>query len=144
MKVSGPSGPSAAGGARPVRPQAAAGGFSLPQASGASETAGAAPAASMAQVSSLDALLALQGVGGPLERRRRAVGRGGAILDALDSLKLDLLDGRLSKSAIETLTRRVRAERVSTDDPKLEGLLDEIETRAAVELAKLESGQIAA
>ena len=38
----------------------------------------------------------------------------------------------------------VREERATTDDPKLEGLLDEIETRAAVEIAKLERASRAA
>jgi hypothetical protein len=38
----------------------------------------------------------------------------------------------------------VREQRSLTDDPRLEGVLDEIETRAAVELAKLEGVQVAA
>jgi len=72
------------------------------------------------------------------------VGRASKILDALDDLKLDLLDGRLSPDALEALTRSVREQRSLTDDPQLEGLLDEIETRAAVELAKLEAVRVAA
>jgi len=96
------------------------------------------------RLTSLDALMALQEVGGPLERRRRAVGRASKILEALEDLKLDLLDGRLSPDALETLTRSVREQRAMTDDPRLEGVLDEIETRAAVELAKLEMAPVAA
>jgi hypothetical protein len=38
----------------------------------------------------------------------------------------------------------VREQRALTDDPRLEGVLDEIETRAAVELAKLEGVRVAA
>ena len=84
-------------------------------------------------------LIALQEVGGPLERRRRATGRASHILDALDELKLELLDGGAdSRRMIEALARAVREQRALTDDPRLEGVLDEIETRAAVELAKLE------
>jgi Class II flagellar assembly regulator len=144
MKVSGPSGPNAAGSARPGRAAGAAPGFEplmTPAASGAS---GVSAAGGVARVSSLDALMALQEVGGPLERRRRAVGRATTILDALDDLKLDLLDGGLSPEAIEALTRSVREQRALTDDPRLEGVLDEIETRAAVELAKLEVARVAA
>jgi hypothetical protein len=37
------------------------------------------------------------------------------------------------------LVDAVRQERSATDDPRLEGVLDEIETRAAVELAKREA-----
>src|SRR5271156_5445561 len=104
MKVSGPSGASPTSGPRAVRPQApAGGGFSVPATAAAAESAGVQSAASVSSVSSLDALLALQGVGGPLERRKRAVRRAGGILDALEGLKVDLLDGRLSKAAIESL-----------------------------------------
>jgi len=39
---------------------------------------------------------------------------------------------------LERLARAIREQRSATEDPALEGLLDEIETRAAVELAKLE------
>jgi hypothetical protein len=45
---------------------------------------------------------------------------------------------------MRALTRAVREQRALTDDPGLEGLLDEIETRAAVELAKLEGATRAA
>jgi hypothetical protein len=92
----------------------------------------------VAAVNSLEALIALQEVGGPLERRRRAVVRAGGLLDALENLKLDLLAGALSADSMDRLAGAVRQQRALTDDPRLEGLLDEIETRAAVELAKIE------
>jgi len=102
-----------------------------------------ASAGGVSTVSSLQALLALQEVGGPLERRRRAVGRASHILDALEGLKIELLEGTLNPAMLEGLTRAVREQRSATDDPKLEGLLDEVETRAAVELAKLEGATLA-
>jgi len=83
-------------------------------------------------------------VGGPLERRRRAVSRAGRILDVLEDMKRGLLDDGLRPQDMERLRRAVRDERLGTDDPKLEGVLDEIETRAAVELAKLEQAARAA
>ncbi|HWA61410.1 MAG TPA: flagellar assembly protein FliX, partial [Caulobacteraceae bacterium] len=101
-------------------------------------------AAHVAAVSSLEALMALQEVGGPLERRRRAVARGGRLLDALESLKIGLLEGALPRPAIEALAREVREQRDQTDDPRLEAVLAEIETRAAVELAKLDQLRVAA
>jgi hypothetical protein len=87
--------------------------------------------------------MALQQEDGPLERRRRAVGRAGSMLDLLDEMKLNLLDGEPNAAALERLTRAVRSERAQTGDPGLEGVLDEIETRAAVELAKLEVSRAA-
>jgi hypothetical protein len=141
MKVSGPSGASPANGARPVRAPALGGGFTVATAPSAGETAGARGATGVAGVGSLEALIALQEVGGPLERRRRAVGRAGSILDALENLKIDLLGNQLDGAGVERLARTVREQRALTDDPGLEGVLDEIETRAAVELAKIEIGK---
>jgi len=84
------------------------------------------------------AILALQEVAGPLERRRRAVGRAGKILDVLEDVKIALLSGDASMDDLDRLRRAVRDERMGTDDEQLEGVLNEVETRAAVELAKLE------
>ena len=110
---------------------------------GSSGPAGVTAAAGVAHVSSLEALMALQEVGGPLERRRRAVRRADSILEALEGLKLDLLEGTLSPGALNGLTRAVREQRSLTEDPQLEDLLDQVETRAAVELAKLEGARVA-
>lgn len=143
MKVSGPAGPAAAGGARPARAQGAVPDFEPISSPAPSGVAGVGGASGVARVSSLETLIALQEVGGPLERRRRAVGRASQILDALEDLKVDLLEGGLTPGALTALTRAVREQRAATEDPRLEGLLDEIETRAAVELAKLERAGVA-
>jgi hypothetical protein len=143
MKVGGSSSVGGAGAAyAPSR--SVAGGFSLGGAGAAADAAPMARAAGPTGVSSLDVLLALQEVGGPLERRRKAVRRAGRILDVLDEVKLALLDGGLPPAALEQLLAAIREERGGTDDPRLEGLLDEIETRAAVEMAKLEMARAAA
>jgi hypothetical protein len=84
--------------------------------------------------------MALQAVGGPLERRRRAVRRADKILDVLDEVKISLLEGEVPASALTNLVKAVQQTRDSTDDPGLESVLNEIETRAAVEIAKLEAG----
>lgn len=142
MKVNGPSGPAAPNVTRRSG-QPSSGGFGLSGASGIGGAAAPARAASVGGVSSLDALLALQDVEGPLERRRRAVGRAGRILDVLDEVKLALLDDAVSEGSLTRLMTTVRQERAKTHDDSLEGVLDEIETRAAVELAKWEMGRAA-
>jgi hypothetical protein len=137
MKVTGPSGVGSAQG-----PRAARGGggegfhIAAPQAA-----AGPGQTSSVSNVSGvvgIEALLALQDVGTATERKRRAVGRAGRILDVLDGIKVALLDGDLSAGDLERLRRAVREERAATDDAKLEAVLEEIELRAAVEVAKLE------
>ena len=143
MKVNGPNGVGSASAPRGAS-RSADGGFSLPGTSGPGETARASQTSAPLGVSSIDALLTLQEVGGPLERRRKAVRRAGAILDVLDEVKLALLDGGVPPAALERLISAVRLERGGADDPRLQGLLDEIETRAAVELAKIEMSGLAA
>lgn len=137
MKVTGPTGVGSTGGAGKAR-QVGGSGFSLPSTGGPTGISQTGPAAGVGGVFGVEALLAMQDVGGPLERRRRAVGRASRILDVLDEMRASLLGGDLSPDEMERLRRAVRDQREATDDPKLEAVLDEIETRAAVELAKLE------
>jgi len=115
------------------------GGFAVSESGAAPASAASARMAASAGVGSLDALLALQQLDGPLERRRRSMRRAARILDELDGMKLALLAGdEGAPHALSKLTQAVRDERAETDDPGLEGVLDEIEVRAAVELAKRE------
>lgn len=139
MKITG--GPGLSGTARVSGSAGRAGGRESFAVKGEAATKGAAATARTSgpsNVGSLDALLALQQLDGPLERRRRAVKRGAKILDQLETVKLAILDGDLPADTLRKLTDAVREERDATDDDKLEGVLNEIETRAAVELAKRE------
>jgi hypothetical protein len=102
-----------------------------------SDTACAVAAAgSLRAVSTVDALIALQGVETPTERKKRAVAKGRKALDVLDTLKLSLLDGSVDGSTLARL--KVAAEGLSeqTGDPGLDSVLGEIDLRVAVELAK--------
>ncbi|RZJ24691.1 MAG: flagellar assembly regulator FliX, partial [Brevundimonas sp.] len=81
-------------------------------------------------------LMALQGVEDATERRRRAVRRGSGLLDRLDELKLALLSGEAGEGALERLTRTLREDRPEDADPGLKAVLDQIDLRVAVELAK--------
>ncbi len=143
MKVSATSGGARVGGTTAATARSGSGDFSLSGVSAASEAAAPARAANVAGVTSLEALIALQQVDGPLERRKRAVGRASKLLDVLDQMKVALLDGDLDAGSLDRLGRALREERAATEDPRLEQLLDEIETRAAVEQAKLEMGRAA-
>ena len=143
MKVGGPD---RVGGPAPAKGGVAkaSGGFSLAGTQVAAPAAQAAPTSGLTGVSSIDALLALQSVGSPLERKRKAVRRASAILDVLDEVKVALLDGGVPADALARLVRAVREESADTDEPALEKVLREIETRAAVEMAKLEPMRTAA
>jgi len=137
MKVTGPGGVS--GGAPASKKAGASGGaFSLPSADAAGRAAIAAPVSGASAMMGVEALLALQDAGGPLEGRRRSLRRAVRLLDVLDDLKIALIDGMLKPDQIRALSLAIAEQRSSTGEPGLEAVLDEIETRAAVELAKLE------
>ncbi len=100
--------------------------------------AGAAVATTSASsIQSVDAILALQSVGDFTEARKRATTRATSLLDVLDELKLALLEGGIPKRKLEALMQLLQTKRDDTNDARLEAVLDEVETRAAVELAKL-------
>ncbi len=85
------------------------------------------------------ALLAVQETDETLERRARsrAKQRGESILDQLEEIRIGLLLGTIPMAKLEQLAQLVRAKREQFDDPHLQSILDDIELRAAVELAKL-------
>jgi hypothetical protein len=74
----------------------------------------------------------------PQGRRRRAAARGDALLDKLDKLRVGLLTGVMSRGQLQEMRNMMRQSDHS-DDPKLAGILSDIELRVAVELAKLDS-----
>lgn len=142
MKITGPGGVSRPGAASSARP-AGAGGFKV-SGGASSETTAAGRLAGPATVASVDALLAMQEADGPLERRRRSVKRASRMLDVLDEVKLALLSGETPGPILQRLAQAMRDQRSDTEDQALEGVLDEIETRAAVEMAKAEMSRLAA
>lgn len=88
----------------------------------------------------LDAILTLQGnQDAPQERRRRSVKRGHDLLDGLDRLKAAILGGRVATHELQAIAGRLSEHAESSGDPRLDGLVADIELRAAVELAKLEA-----
>ena len=98
-------------------------------------TTSATPTGSIA---SLDTLLALQGaplVEDPREKRKRAVRRGRSLLDVLEAMRGDLLMGRLGSDRLVQLMSIIGQAR-DQSEPGLDRLLDDIELRARVELAK--------
>jgi hypothetical protein len=92
--------------------------------------------AAVRTIGGIDALIALQGVEDPTERRRRAVKHGRRALDALDELKLGLLAGTLDRATMLRLKSVTADLKDSSGDDKLDGVLAEIDLRVEVELAK--------
>ena len=71
------------------------------------------------------------------EERRRRARRGEEILERLEEIRRGFLLGTIPKDRLATLAGLVREKRERGADPLISQLLDEIELRAEVELAKL-------
>lgn len=107
--------------------------FTLDTGSATAKAENAAPAAILG---GLEALIAIQSEDTTKERRRRGLRRGNGLLDLLDELKIALLAGRLPQDLQNRLAMAMRDESFS-GDPRLDNILESIDLRAAVELAKL-------
>lgn len=94
-------------------------------------------------VAGIEALVALQRVDGPQERRQRATRRAGALLDGLAELQRGLLEGVLSERTLLALRRGLGELEAVPEDAGLQALLVEIAVRVEVELAKLEAASTA-
>ena len=132
MRIYGPNGTARATAPASAR-RAASGTFTV-----AEEAAprSSAPATGLRPVGTLDALIALQGLEDPAERKRRAVSHGRSALDVLDALKLALLDGTLEPATLARLKSAGAGLKLSSGDAHLDAVLGEIELRVEVELAK--------
>jgi len=98
---------------------------------------GAGKVSGTASAFAVNPLFALQEVDDALTGRRKARQRAEDILDVLEELRIGLLTGTFPQSKLQDLVRLVQARRESVDDPRLQAVLDEIDLRAQVELAKL-------
>lgn len=110
--------------------------FSTPSSSTVPTGTQASSLSGASAVQSVDALLALQGMGDFSEARQKATERAFSMLDVLDDLKIALLEGGIPRQKLTDLMDILRSRRDQTHDPRLEAALDEVEVRAAVELAK--------
>jgi hypothetical protein len=133
MRIYGPNGTTLGTPASNVR-RTPSTGFSLPDPAAAPEET--RPAVVPKAAGSIDALLALQGIEDPAERRKRSVQRGKGALDVLDDLKMGLLAGNFDPSTVNRLRDAAANLKSSSGDPGLDAVLSEIELRVEVELAK--------
>ncbi|MGC9952933.1 MAG: flagellar assembly protein FliX [Rhizomicrobium sp.] len=89
-------------------------------------------------IAALDAILTLQGMDDTTDGRSKGLKHGEQLLDMLDQVRDGLLAGGIPRTTLNRLANAVTRRHESFVDPKLQGVLDEIELRAHVELAKLE------
>jgi hypothetical protein len=139
MKIEGPGGPNKAGAAKK---SSSIGGVDAAYFRGllATDEAEAAPPTSPTQqIAHIDSLLALQGAEDPTERaaQGKAKARAQGLLTELEKIRTGMLLGNLTVGHMVDMADVVASHRDRIHDPKLTELLDEIDLRAQVEIAKL-------
>lgn len=92
-----------------------------------------------AAMTSADAIFAAQAVNDEEERqiRRKLVKKGNTLLENLEEIRQGLLLGEISKDKLIEISRLVKQKDVASTDENLQEILQEIELRVEVELAKL-------
>jgi hypothetical protein len=119
------------------------GGASAPASSGftvseAAEQPRAQTVAAPGAIASVESILTLQGMDDSTGGRSKGVQYGEQLLDMLDEVRDGLLAGGIPRGTLNRLATAVSRRQEGFADPKLQNVLDEIELRARVELAKLE------
>lgn len=88
-----------------------------------------------AAVSTILALQAAQGEEGDAAKER-AKSRANELLRQLELLRLDILTGAIPRAHLIAIAQTIKTSREGVFDPRLNDILDEIDLRAQVELAK--------
>ncbi len=94
-------------------------------------------------IAALDSILTLQGMDDSTDHRSKGMRHGEQLLDMLDQVRDGLLAGGIPRTTLNRLANAVSRRHEIFADPKLQSVLDEIELRAHVELAKLEQADLA-
>lgn len=102
-------------------------------------SAGSGMAQDPGGISGAEAILATQNVGDFVDdapRRKRLTEFADDILDRLDELRSGILLGEFPKDHLAELAQKLRQKRLQSADPELNEIIQEIELRAEVEVAK--------
>jgi hypothetical protein len=103
-----------------------------------SEDVATSASAATGRLGAVDSLLTLQEVPDAVHGRRRTMQRGRDLLARLDDIRHGLLLGVIPINRLKSLANILKAERIAVADANLAQVVEEIELRCAVELAKLE------
>ena len=89
----------------------------------------------------LDNMLAMQEISEEEMARKELIKKGNNLIEELEKLRQQLLMGTVPLTTLRNLSHQLSIKKQSVSDPQLLSLMDDIELRAAVELAKLEKAR---
>lgn len=123
---------------RSARTSGAGGIFSDLLSGSVSDDVATSSANATAETAGISGLFTLQEIDGQEIERKKLIKHGEEVLDSLEKIRRGLLLGTISADTLHELSTQLAKRRGKFTDPKLTAILDDIELRAAVELAKLE------
>lgn len=90
-------------------------------------------------ISVADAIFSTQMIGSDEERqiKKHLIKRSSDMLDKLEEIRDGLILGHISKDKLIEISRFVKERHFNTEDDQLKSIIEEIELRVEVELAKL-------
>ncbi|MFC7050497.1 flagellar assembly protein FliX [Emcibacter nanhaiensis] len=104
---------------------------------GTEETTSSSGVSGTAPLTAVNSLLALQEAETATEGRSRGLMRAEDLVEHLEAIQNGLLLGYIPQQKLQEISTIVSKKRDQFDDPALNDLLDDIELRVKVELAKL-------
>jgi len=102
------------------------------------ETQASSGMSGTAPITSVNSLLSLQELPSATEGRSKGLQRAEGLLEHLDAIRHGLLLGQISKKRLNDIVKALESQREKNLDPGLVQIINDIELRAKVELAKLE------
>lgn len=104
-----------------------------------SQVGTSAPTGATKSIAMVDSLLAAQSVEDPTARaaKKRMRSRSLSVLDELEKIRMGMLSGTMTVGHMIDIADVVASHREKITDPSLTAIMDEIDLRAQVELAKM-------
>lgn len=139
MKIQGPDQSSKVSAGKKAGKSGASGATGFSSLLGAEESEAPAHSVAAGAIAGIDALLMAQEADDPAERsaRKRMHKRGHDLLSELEKIRIGMLSGTLSVGNLLDIADVVASHRERLKDPQLSSLLDEIDLRAQIEIAKM-------
>ena len=140
-KIDGPGGPRPTQNVRRAGKSTATGGTGF--AKHLDETDETSGSHGVTGTGSISGILGVQEVDDALHHASKGKMRAEDILDRLEDLRLEILTGAISRDKLLQLSHVVSSRRGEVTDPRLVEILNEIDLRAQVELAKYAANNLA-
>lgn len=139
MKVTKTGGAKEASSSRKATKPSADDGAFVEALRGASGTESAEAAQTTGGVGPVNGIFAVEQTQDATDHRSRGLMMeyGNDLIDQLDRIRMGLVAGAISKDRLQDIAKRLRERKITSDDPQLNDLIQDVELRVEVEIAKL-------